>query len=387
MGFFIDTKTTIVFFHYYLKSKRHAYNTKIKINRRDWDLKTQRPKKKKAFNKITDTLNQYQRIFNLNKEHYGGELTNQIIRREFDEYFKNIKPTSVETVSDCFERFIQEKTITEALTKTSLDKYKNILEKLLLFKKDLISFEEFNSDFFTGFIFYLRNTHKLSDNTLHRQLGILKTFLNWSVKRGYTDNLEYKDHNIKERETSHVALTEAELKTIEELELPKMLSYYRDIFLIGIYSGQRFSDYSQFNKAHLKGDHLEIRQKKTAHICYVPLHPKLKMLLEKYNYKYEKISSQKFNKNIQKICKIAGIDTPIIKDKFYGSKKTSETTPKWQSVGSHTCRRTFITLSHQRGMTHNDIMRVTGIKEPKTLQNYIKDDDQNLKKSVNKIWS
>tara|TARA_B100000287_G_scaffold88837_1_gene81271 strand:+ start:273 stop:1436 length:1164 start_codon:yes stop_codon:yes gene_type:complete len=386
MSFLLHGKYNYIFFVYHINSKKYRYSTNIKINRIDWDTKTQRPKKKKAFNKITDTLNEYQRAYNMLKEEYGQILTNKIVRREFDKYFKNIKPTSVETVSDCFERFMQEKKITDILNRQSLVKYKNILDKVLLYKKDLTSFEEFNSDFFIGFIAYLRNTHKLSDNTLHRQLGILKTFLNWAVKRGYTDNLEYKEHNIKERETSHVALTEDELKIIEELELPEKLSYYRDIFLIGIYSGQRFSDYSQFSKAHLKGDHLEIRQKKTTHICYVPLHPKLKTLLEKYDYKYGKISSQKFNKNIQKICKIAGIDDLIIKDKFYGSNKVSETTPKWKRVGSHTCRRTFITLSHQRGMTHNDIMRVTGIKEPKTLQNYIKNDDENLKNSVNKIW-
>ena len=387
MGFFLDGKHNYNLFKYFINKKKHAYSTNIKINRIDWDLKTQRPKKKKAFNKITDTLNQYQRIFNLNKEHYGSELTNQIIRREFDEYFKNIKPTTVETVSDCFQKFIDEKTNLGNITKNQIYKYKTVYNRIIEYKKSLVSFDELDRAFFIGFISYLRKDYMLSDNTLHRHIGFLKTFLNWAVKRGYTNNLEYKEHIIKERETSHVALTETELKIIEELELPERLSYYRDIFLIGIYSGQRFSDYSQFNIAHLKGDHLEIRQKKTAHICYVPLHPKLKKLLEKYNYKYKKISPQKFNTYIQEVCKIAGIDTPIIKDKFYGSKKTSETTPKWKSVGSHTCRRTFITLSHQRGMTDNDIMRVTGIRKRETLQSYIKDDDQNLKNSVNKIWS
>jgi len=385
MSFYLHQ--SFIIFNYWVNTKRHRYSTNIKINRINWDLKTQRPKKKKAFNKITDTLNEYQRAYNIIKEKYGNTLTNEIVRDEFDRYFKKKLDVPVVTVKDCFNKFLNEMKTLGTVGSKTICKYENILSKVFMFKKDLNSFSQMNAHFYINFISYLRDTHKLSDNTLHRQLGLLRTFLKWSNKRGYTDNLEYKEHNTKQRETSHVALTESELKTIEELELPEILSYYRDIFLIGIYSGQRFSDYSQFNKAHLKGEHLEIRQKKTSHICYVPLHTKLKTLLEKYNYSYKKISSQKFNKNIQKICKIAGIDTPIIKDKFYGSKKTSETTPKWKSVGSHTCRRTFITLSHQRGMTHNDIMRVTGIKEPKTLQNYIKDDDENLKNSVNKIWS
>ena len=106
----------------------------------------------------------------------------------------------------------------------------------------------------------------------------------------------------------------------------------------------------------------------------------------KYNYSYKKISSQKFNEKIQEISRIAGIDTPVIKDLFYGANKTSETTPKWKRVSSHTARRTFVTLSNQRGMSRFDIQAVTGIKKMETLQSYIKDDDENLKNSVNKIW-
>ena len=110
-------------------------------------------------------------------------------------------------------------------------------------------------------------------------------------------------------------------------------------------------------------------------------------MLEKYDYDYPKISSQKFNENIQEICKVAGIDSPIIKDLFYGSEKRTKTIPKWKMIGSHTARRSFVTISTQKGMSPFDIMRVTGIREIKTLQGYIKDDDESLKNSVNQIWS
>lgn len=386
MGFFLDGKHNYILFKYFINKKKHAYSTKIKINRIDWDLKTQRPKKKKAFNKITDTLNEYQRAYNIMKEKYGNTLTNEIVRDEFDRYFKKKLDAPVVTVKDCFNKFLNEmKTLGNVSSKT-VYKYENILNKVFMFKKDLNSFNEMNAGFYINLISYLRDTHKLSDNTLYRNLGFLRTFLNWCVKKGYSNNLEHKEHSVSTRETSHVALTESELKLIEEVELSENLSFYRDVFLMGVYSGQRFSDYSQFSKAHLKGDHLEIRQEKTNSICYVPLHPKLKILLEKYNYSYKKISSQKFNEKIQEISRIAGIDTPVIKDLFYGANKTSETTPKWKRVSSHTARRTFVTLSNQRGMSRFDIQAVTGIKKMETLQSYIKDDDENLKNSVNKIW-
>ena len=47
-----------------------------------------------------------------------------------------------------------------------------------------------------------------------------------------------------------------------EIELDEALSYYRDLFLIGIYSGQRYSDYGKFDKNDIDGDNIVIRAKK-----------------------------------------------------------------------------------------------------------------------------
>ena len=80
MSFLLHGKYNYIFFVYHINSKKYRYSTNIKINRIDWDTKTQRPKKKKAFNKITDTLNEYQRAYNMLKEEYGQILTNKIAR-------------------------------------------------------------------------------------------------------------------------------------------------------------------------------------------------------------------------------------------------------------------------------------------------------------------
>ena len=58
MGFFLDGKQNYILFKYFINKKKHAYSTKIKINRIDWDLKTQRPKKK------TLSLDENAKIFN-----------------------------------------------------------------------------------------------------------------------------------------------------------------------------------------------------------------------------------------------------------------------------------------------------------------------------------
>ncbi|MGB2153774.1 MAG: hypothetical protein ACPHVX_07495 [Flavobacteriaceae bacterium] len=59
---------------------------------------------------------------------------------------------------------------------------------------------------------------------------------------------------------------------------------------------------------------------------------------------------------------------------------------KHKLIGSHTARRTFITLSSQKGVPPALIMQSTGIKSFKTLSNYIKVDKDKLNEEMFKAW-
>ena len=203
---------------------------------------------------------------------------------------------------------------------------------------------------------------------------------------GYTSNLDFKSISIKPRETSHISLSDSELNDIAGLELEERLGYYRDLFLIGSYSGQRYSDYKRIDKKYIKGNSIVIRAKKTGQFSYIPLNKKLKDLLDKYDWSLKLVTPQKFNINVQKICKIAGFDETIQVDTFYGNKKVSKDVPKWKLIGSHIARRTFITLSSQKGVPASLIMQATGIKGHKTLSNYIKVDQDKLNEEMFKAW-
>ena len=72
--------------------------------------------------------------------------------------------------------------------------------------------------------------------------------------------MDFKKVIVKTRETSHVSLTEQELQILTEVKLNERLDYYRDLFLIGVYSGQRYSDYSRFNRKYIEGDNIKIRR-------------------------------------------------------------------------------------------------------------------------------
>jgi integrase len=158
------------------------------------------------------------------------------------------------------------------------------------------------------------------------------------------------------------------------------------LFLIGVYSGQRFSDYSVFEKADVQGDMIIKKAEKTETESFIPLHRKLKELLDKYDWELPRISSQKFNEHIQKVCELADFKEDIKEIIYRGTKKEVVYNPKYKMVSSHTARRTFITLSSEKGMPDHIIMKITGIRDPKTLLKYKKTSQKSVIESMEKYW-
>ena len=393
MGF--NVSRNHIRFFYYINSKQHAYQTKIKVDREDWDLKIQRPKARRgvlgnANRKITHELNEYQKKYDDLKQYYKESLTKEIVKKEFDEYFQLAQVSKTLNYSDYFQIYIEQKRESQSVQKDSWQKYTRIHTAIMEMQKKnktIYYLSSFDHAFFMEFIGYLRSEKDISDNTLRRKLGFFKSFLNWCVRNGYSVNPIFKEITIKPRETTHVALSEKDLEILENLELNKVKTYYRDLFLIGVYSGQRFSDYKRFDKKFIEGNNIVIRAKKTGQFSYIPINNKLKRLLDKYDWLFSTISSQKFNDHIHEICRIAGFTETVVRERFYGNKKISEDIPRYKLISSHTARRTFITISEQRGVSHSLIMKVTGIRSLKTLENYIKIDKVRLSEAILKAWN
>ena len=352
MGFLLHGKYNYVFFTFYIQGKKYRYSTKIKIDKSDWDLAIQRPKARRgdigtANKKITFELNEYQKFYEKLKSNYKESLTNEIVKNKFDQHFQLAQTVKALTYSDYFNIYIEQKKESQSVKKDSWEAYGRIHDAILEMEKaEKITYylTGFDGAFFNRFIKHLRVNKEISDNTLKRKIGYFKSFFNWCIENGYQTNTAFKKVSIKIRETFHVSLKDTEVDTLAGLELVEPLAYYRDLFLIGVYSGQRYSDYSRFNKKFIDGDNIVIRATKTGQFSYIPLNKKLKDLLDKYDWTLMLISSQKFNVHIQKICKIAGFDEVIQVDKFFGNKKISKDIPRWKLIGSHTARRTFITF-------------------------------------------
>ena len=368
-------KTLIIVQYYVPKDKaKFVISTNIKINPDNWDKKNRIPIRKRGGQGI-ESQNITSKLMEFNKKiedlrfELGKELTIGDLKLAFNKSEKYVYAL------DYFESFIDEKIRVADVTYKSIQKYKTVLNKLLEFQiymKRKYILSNLKEQFFIDLIIYLRDKHDLYDNTLERYIKIIKTFLRWSLKKGYSPPMAFTEIRIKKHETDDVALTREEVQLIESADLNEKKDKCRDLFLIGVYSGQRWSDYSCFDKSDLRDGVIHKRAQKTGSISYIPLHDNLKAILDKYKWKLPKISSQKFNINIQNICKDLKINNKIKFTHSKGNFKKEEIKEKWEKIGSHTARRTYITLAAENNVPDHEIMAITGIRDSKTLQKYKK---------------
>lgn len=68
-----------------------------------------------------------------------------------------------------------------------------------------------------------------------------------------------------------------------------------------------------------------------------------------------------------------------------GGNETEVTRKKYQMIGTHTMRRTFITLSLQLGIRPEVLCKITG-QNMKTMMKYVKVVDQIEKEEMQKAW-
>lgn len=237
-------------------------------------------------------------------------------------------------------------------------------------------FQDMNSNFYNRFSAFMLNEKRYAVNTYGRAFKFLKTVLYEATTQGFNEFTEYKSFvtSISE-ESDSIYLTETELQNIYKLDLSEKpgLDRVRDLFLIGCYTGLRFSDYTTISPDDIKGDRLRVLEQKTKGKVVIPLNPTVKEILNKYNFRLPKaISNQKFNEALKDIAKLADLNEIIVTNITKGGETQTEKRPKYRLVTSHVARRSFATNAVKRGVQPVLIMAITGHKTEKEFWKYVK---------------
>lgn len=246
-------------------------------------------------------------------------------------------------------------------------------------KRCRYTFDEIDKSFYDMFVADLRQKGKMI-NTIGEHIKNLKAIMHRSFQEGMHSNLSYQSFVKTEEEVDNVYLTETELEQLYNhrfSESNQMLDKYRDLFLVGCYTGLRWEDYKSIRKDDFtvspKGNLvLVIRAAKTGIRTVIPVYlwKHFKDILEKYDYNLPKVSEQKFNTYIKMACLSAGINTPVVMTS--GKKKREAPYAKWELVSSHTARRTACTNMFLKGIPTIAIMKISGHKKESTFMKYIK---------------
>lgn len=304
---------------------------------------------------------------------------------------------------DVFHLFLAECSEKNAWTTATYKKMSALEGDLVSFKKD-ISFADLSESGLTAFVHYLRDEKTLrtprkkkgerkaydkeditglKNTTIKKKLELLTWFLNWASEHGYNTNMAYKSFHptLKTTQKKVIYLSKPELERLKQLQIPSGLPHLeavRDVFLFCCFSGLRHSDAYNLRKNDIKEDHIEVTTVKTADSVSIELNSVTREILQKYkdfpfadNKVLPVIQNQPMNRHLKELCQLAGINEPIRITTYTGNQRKDEIKEKWELVGTHTGRRTFIVNCLSLGIPPNVVMKWTGHSDYKAMKPYI----------------
>jgi integrase len=405
---------TPIFLVYWYDQIRIKVSTGEKIKPKFWNKENRRARETKYFTQgasINTTLEDHKNFAEDTARKHLAENKTVIPKKLKAELLAVIRPkprkeTEPMTLFKAIQEFIDTSNKANK-TKVSYTATLNTLQKYNATLKRELTFEDINRDFYDDFVKYLTYSIQYSrktkpgqepkvktgynENTIGNRIKNLKVFMNYAIDKGYTENRGHLQKKFKkiEQTADTIYLTDKELETIYNKDFtdnPK-LDRVRDLFIIGCYTGLRFSDLSQLTPdKFIKGDQqLKIKTQKTGETVIIPLHWTIKEILKKYSGELPRvISNQKMNEYAKEVGEKAGINERVVMTTKTAGLKHEQTIEKWQLITIHTARRSFATNMFLAEVPTISIMKITGHRTEKAFMKYIKiTQEQNANKLGN----
>lgn len=224
---------------------------------------------------------------------------------------------------------------------------------------------------------YLRTDLGLTDTTAHRQVANLRWFLFWAEDRGYVKP-EWRSFKPKFRQPEKpvIFLEWNELMAVWNYAGPAWKMDVRDIFCFCSFTSLRYSDAHALTWADVGDDAIQVTTQKTYDALTIELNKWSREILERRRgkdpvYVFPRTTNQVMNRAIKEICEECGIDTPVKLTSYKGAVRTDEVKRKWEVVGTHAARRTFVVNALQMGVSPTVVMQWTGHSDYKSMRPYI----------------
>ena len=376
---------------------RLVTSTGYSINPAKWDARKQEVKQgcsnskgvtyniiNKHLGEIVTETREFENVCVTEQINVTKELIKQSIKTSQKRTSSAKVGTSERTFLDCFDEFVQECGEKNDWTAATYTKFASVRKHLVDFKQDLI-FDCFDENGLTAYVTFLRTKLKMRNSTIGKQLGFLKWFLRWADEKGYNTEKSYRAFKPKLKgattDKQVVFLTWEELMTVYNFDIPetkKYLDRVRDVFCFSCFTSLRYSDTYNLKRGDIRGGKIHVTTVKTNDTISIDLNNYSRAILAKYEdipFKDDKalpvISNQKMNDYIKELGKLCGIYEQIRETYYIGNKRVDEYKPKYELMGTHTGRRTFICNALMLGIPAQVVMKFTGHSDYKSMKPYI----------------
>lgn len=241
---------------------------------------------------------------------------------------------------------------------------------------------------------YIKNDY--CNRTIQKQIRILKSFLRWVSRHGYTINSGVLGFKLRLKVIPRTVtfLKYKELMHFFHYEFPKekeYLSKARDMFCFMAFTSLRYSDLAALRPVNLVDGYLDFCTEKTDDKLHIALNEHAQRIIDKYSwYKGDTIfpvpSNQKLNDYLKEAAKLAGLDREISQVYFKGNTRHEDTYKFWEQISCHDARRTFVCCSLALGIPASVVMSCTGHSDYATMKPYIEVADETQKIQIEK-WN
>lgn len=265
-----------------------------------------------------------------------------------------------------FTEFMHREIAHSNLKESTLKNHLSTLQVLSSYKRE-VTFDDLTFNFLCDFEYYLL-MHKYHRNTIAKHMKHLKRYVNLAINKDLFELQRYpfRKYKIKYMESKRGHLTPEELDQLESISqrLRSTLRRALDMFLFSCYTGLRFSDIVSITREnfHMIDDKLWLiySSVKTDVSVRLPLFllfdGKARVIYEQYIRNNKKTlfnvplsSNSNINKQLKRICIVAGID---------------------KKVSFHTARHTNATLLLYNGANITTVQKLLGHKSVRTTEIY-----------------
>lgn len=249
--------------------------------------------------------------------------------------------------------------------------YKTLFNNLEKFKTG-IRVADIDYQFVVSYDKWLRDSG-IAHNTRISRLRLLRAVLNEAKNRDIISSNPFERFKIQQMVSKKGYITKEQLHQLEAMKLKGYDDIVRDGFLVGCYTGLRFSDITALRQNHIKDGWLVIAMQKTKFTVEIPIGQlfdgKMLQLVEKYGGNIGRLTKKlgpnaMVNRTLRGLLDAVGADA-----------KTT----------FHSSRHTFATLLGQQGVDITVVSKLLGHTKLQTTEIYREVNREGIEMALAKV--